>query len=318
MHFRQAKVCLLGLLVLLTFSFAVAADEGAAPEIRVLFSGEVQGGFQPCGCAGGPTGGLARRLGYRDSVLKSWGGPLIQIDAGNYFADPGPDAEAINHLMLESLDRIPISVMNLGVADLYWWRMLSGRRSSGTQIISTNLVPRRAGIEPPKRFAVLEIPLGKDPSRTYRIGFLGLADPARVRPNSGFRATDPLEAVKQIKPEVMRQADTLVVLWDVIRPVGGTPADSPIRKLAEENPEISLIVTTERRDILYDPAKLGNATLVSGVERGRFMGDLRLRIESGGAVDVVDPKFIELKAGSPENPEMLREQQNVASRIQAR
>lgn len=316
MHFRLAGALRLSLILILGGSALTAAADESVPEVRVLFSGEVQGGFQPCGCAGGPTGGLARRLGYRDEVRKSWNGPLIQIDAGNYLAAPGPNADAINNLMFRSLDRIPISVMNLGIDDLYWWPRLSKLRQSHTQIISTNLVPRRADLPVPSRFAVLNVPLSNDSGKSLRLGFLGLVDPSRVKPNSGFRALDPVEAVRKVKSEVMKQADALVVFWDLIRPVGKFPANSPVRQLAEENPEIFLILTTEKRDILYDPRTLGNATVLSGIERGRYMGDLRLRVEADGTVKVVDPKFIELKDGSPEDPEMLAEQKNLAARLQ--
>ena len=307
---------MLALLFILAGIGVVTATDDSGAEIRILFSGEVQGGFEPCGCAGGPTGGLARRLGYRDQVRKDWTGPLIQVDAGDYFAAPGPNADAINRLMLDSLDRIPISVMNLGVDDLYWWRKLADLDQSRTRIISTNLVPRRSGATAPAPFAVLEIPLADGSKKPFRLGFLGLVDPSRVKPNSGFTALDPLEAVRKVKSQVMEKADALVVLWELIRPLGAIPMDSPIRQLAEENPEICLIVTTERRDILYRPQKLGNATLLSGVERGRYMGDLRLKIEKDGAVEVVDPKFVELKDGMPEDPAMLEEQQNLAARLQ--
>ena len=316
MHFRLAGALLLGSCLILGGAAVILAADDSGSEVRVLFSGEVQGGFQPCGCAGGPTGGLARRLGYRDEVRKDWHGPLIQIDAGNYLAAPGPNAQAINQMMFQSLDRIPISVMNLGVDDLYWWPALSKEARSETHIISTNLVPRRSGLAVPAAFAVLDIPLAGNSKQKLRLGFLGLADPARVKPNSGFRALDPIEAVRKVKPEVTQQADALVVLWDIIRPVGSFPANSPVRKLAEENPEICLILTTEKRDILYHPQTLGHATVLSGVERGRYMGDLRLNVGADGTIEVVDPKFVELKDGSPEDPQMLREQNNLAARLQ--
>jgi 2',3'-cyclic-nucleotide 2'-phosphodiesterase (5'-nucleotidase family) len=316
MHCRLTGALLLTLTVILGGAAPTLAADESVPEVRVLFSGEVQGGFQPCGCAGGPTGGLARRLGYRDEVQKDWNGPLIQIDAGNYLAAPGPNAEIINDLMLKSLDQIPISVMNLGVDDLYWWPRLSKLRQSHTQIISTNLVPRKAGLPVPSRFAILDVPLSNDSTKTLRLGFLGLVDPLRVKPNSGFRALDPVEAVRKVKPELMKKVDALVVLWDLIRPVRQFSPDSSVRKLVEENPEIFLILTTEKRDILYQPYKLGNATVLSGVERGRYMGDLRLQVEANGTITVVDPKFIELKDGSPEDPQMLETQRMLAARLQ--
>lgn len=300
------------LITLLAAGFAFPANTGAG-ELLLYFTGDVQGNFEPCGCAGGPTGGLARRLGYVQSVIGAGSRAHLHIDTGNYFADPGPEAEAVNALMLDSLRRLPMAVLNLGINDLHWWPELS-RQSVPTKVISTNLVPRRPGLPAPQRFAVVETVVAGLPG-PVRIGFLGLADPLRVKPNSGFRGLDPLQAVAEVKEEVLKQADFLVVLWDTIRPQGSLPPDWIVSRLAEQHPEVRLILTTEPRFVMYEPLQLGRATVVSSVERGRFLGEARLTFDPKGKLDQIQVQFVEMKNGVPEDPALLELQHRLAARL---
>lgn len=300
------------LITLLLVGLAFSGSKGSG-ELLLHFTGDVQGSFEPCGCAGGPTGGLARRLGYVQSVTDGGSRPHLQIDTGNYFADPGPESEAVNSLMLDSLRRLPMAVLNLGINDLHWWPDLS-RQPVPTKVISTNLVPRRPGVPAPQRFAVEETTVVGLP-RPVRIGFLGLADPYRVKPNSGFRGLDPLQAVAEIKGEILKEADFLVVLWDTIRPQGSLPADWIVARLAEQHPEVRLIITTEPRFVIYEPLQLGRATVVSSVERGRFLGEARLTFGPKGELDRITVQFVEMKDGVPEDPALLELQHRLSSRL---
>lgn len=302
--------------VLWTMLWTALPVQGAAAdsaEVILFFTGDVQANFEPCGCAGGPTGGLARRVGYANSVLRSTATPQLHVDAGNYFADPGPNADAINHLMLNSLDRIPLAVLNLGVQDLHMWPKLAQRQGK-SQIISTNLVPRRSDLQAPRRYAIVEIPV-PGLGRPVRVGFMGLADPQRVKPNSGFRAQEPLQAVAEIKAEVIRQADLLVVLWDTLRPQHNLPEDWIVSRLAREHPEVSMIITTEPRFVQYEPLVVDHTTIVSTVERGRYLGQATWSLDGNGRLQKTAVEFIEMKDGVPEEPGLLEAQRLLSARL---
>jgi hypothetical protein len=290
--------------------------DGEQARVHLFFTGDVRGSFEPCGCPGGPTGGLARRVGYAGHLAEVEGGSQLHIDAGNYFEMPGPHAAAINRLMIDSLSRIPISVLNLGIEDLFWWPDLAEARVPHTRIISTNLVPRRDSLPTPAPYAVITVPIGGQAGgKALRIGFLGLVDPARVKPNSGFRALDPVEAVRRVKEEVVEQSDVLIVLWDTIRPQGEIPADSPIRRLAEENDEIRVMITTEQRFFLYDPVRINRALLLSSVERGRYLGELILELGSEGELVALEARFEEMGEGVREDPRLLAEQERLLAQL---
>jgi 2',3'-cyclic-nucleotide 2'-phosphodiesterase (5'-nucleotidase family) len=207
----------------------------------------------------------------------------------------------INGLMLESMRELPLAVMNLGIEDLFWWQNLSEGRVGDTQIISTNLVSETSGLPQPAKYAIVTVPADQTSlGRDVRIGFLGIADPKRVKPNARFRGVDPLEAVAAVKDDVMAKADFLIVLADVRRGRGAISPDSVLRKLAENHPEIVAILVTERRYRLYDPVQINSATILSSVERGRYLGQLTLELGSSGDVTGVRSDFVELKEGVPE------------------
>jgi len=301
-------------LFLATAAFAPVEDSSATA-VRILFTGDVQGTFEPCGCAGGPDGGLSRRVGYTNGITETWKGPLLQIDAGNYFESPGPSAEAINRLLEASLERIPIAAMNLGSDDLYWWPQLSQIKVARERLISTNLEPREAGMPSPQRYLIRKMPLAGVEGGAVRIAFLGLANPMLVKPNSGFRGLDPVEAVRNVMPELRKNADMVIVLWDTIRPAQQIPPDSPIVRLAQSVEGIDLIITTEKRFVRYRPLQVGSTTILSSIERGRYLGDLLVTFDRSRSVKELKPDFVELKEGVREDPQIRAEQDRVAASI---
>jgi 2',3'-cyclic-nucleotide 2'-phosphodiesterase (5'-nucleotidase family) len=297
------------------FSYLTAQVNPPVQQLNLFFTGDVQGTFEPCGCAGGPTGGVSRRVGFSERYHEENEGLMLQVDTGNYFAAPGRNAKPINTYLKESLDRIPLKVMNLGVEDLYWWNEISHISNSPTEFISTNLVPRRSNLATPKRYAIVEYP-GKE-SQTVdpiKIGFLGLVDPQLVKPNSGFRAIDPLEAVRNVKSD-LKNCDFWIVLWDLMRPQRGLEG-SVIEALAEEHEEIYSIITTEKRFVLYEPVQINSAVILSSVERGRYLGRLTFGFNREGEVITVEPEYYEMGEDIPEDQDLAKRARQISRQVQ--
>ncbi len=293
----------------------VFAGDASGAKLNLLFSGFVEGNFGPCGCDKNPTGGLARRAGYSATLVED-GSLNLQIDLGNYFHPLGPQSKAINELMLKGLSSLPIRVMNLTPNDLFMWDRLQEMSLPQTEIISTNLSPRDPRKASPKRYTIVTVSgneLGLEDD--VRIGFLGLSDLRRVKPNSGFTGSDPLLAVEKAMLELANQVEFVVVLADFRRKSGPLKPDSILHKLAEAHPKIYAVLNTEQRFLLHEPEQVGNAVILSSVERGRYLGRLQLRFDSKGEVTAVEPEFIELKAGVPEDAELARLQAELEAKI---
>lgn len=232
------------------------------------------------------------------------------MDAGNYFKPLGPGSDLINQLMLESLNSLAVRVLNLAPEDLFFWNALSKAQLRSTQVISSNLAPRDHTVRAPATHAIVEVPgASLDITKNVRVGFLGLTNPEKVKPNSGFTAADPEAAVARIKAQIKNQTDFLIVLADMPR--------ATATRLALRHPEIQAIILAEKQFIFHPPEQVNKAVILSSVERGRYLGQLALQLDSSGRVTVQSPDVVELKAGIPEDPQLLRRQMEIGAKLPA-
>ncbi len=212
-------------------------------------------------------------------------------------------------MMIDSLNGLPLKVMNLASEDLHLWKELAAAKPQ-TKIISTNLVPKDPSIPPPAPFAIVEIPgqsLGI--KRNVKIGFFGLANPASIKPKSDFTAIDPVEAIDKAKAKVANQADFLVVLGDV-------PKSVAIR-VANAHPEVLAFLMTEKSYMRHNPEQVNNAVLLWSIEKGRNLGRLDLELNDSGQVTTFKPSEVVLDATVPEDGALLKRQKEIAAQVPA-
>jgi 2',3'-cyclic-nucleotide 2'-phosphodiesterase (5'-nucleotidase family) len=108
-------------------SVASVSAERQAPQFRLLFTGNVNGETEPCGCAVNPKGGLDRRYNYvldqrRQAKAER---PLVVLDAGNaLFPTTRLDASKLNflkdraRLVLKGHALMGMQAQNVGALDL--------------------------------------------------------------------------------------------------------------------------------------------------------------------------------------------------------
>jgi len=234
----------------------------------------------------------------------------MHVDLGDYFMPLGPGSDVVNEFMKQSLDVLPVQVMNLGPEDLHLWKDLSQSKFKTTSFVSTNLTPRDPSLPTPQRYAVVDVPAQKlGLKKNLRLAFLGLTNPTQVKPNAPFVAQDPIEAVAKIKPEVLKKADYLIVLAEV-------PKASAIR-LAQDNPEIYAIMMIERSVIEHVPEQVNNAVLLWSMERGRSLGQLVLELDQNGAISVFKPTRVVLDSTMPEDQAFLKREKEIKAQVPA-
>lgn len=286
----RIRFAVVGFACLLVLALWVPAEPGTR-KVTLFFSGYVNGAFEPCGCPEGPTGGPARRSGFANSYASAHDDFILNVDAGGYFAPLGPKASEINEFMKRTIREIPLQVVNLIDSDSHLWADIAADERLRDRFVSTNLEPKSAGIPAPRRYAVIDVP-----EAGVRLGFVGLTDPRRVRPNSPFHALDPGEAIEGIKGEILRSADFLIVLADLDR--------ETVEEIARNHSEVYAVLRVERRFRIDPPHQVGNAVLLSTVERGRHLGRLTLSLDPEGRVSAYEPEYIEMSADISENPEL--------------
>jgi len=295
---------LAGTLILLSFcSSGYSADRKTA-EVTIFFTGLVRGNYGPCGCNTEPSGGFARRSAYARQYASGNDSAIIHVDAGGILMPRGPRAAHVNPEMLNAVRDLPVSVVNLSPPDLFLWDDVAAS-DLRERFISTNLSPLDPQRPSPARYRIIEALEGE---KVVRIGFLGISDPRKIKPNSGFRGEDPARAVQEIKAEVLREADFLVVLADIPQ----RPEESILDQLARDHPEIIAVLTTEDNYRLHEPRVVNNAVVLSSVERGRYLGQLKLAIDENGKVLEFAPDFIQMGEEQPENHRFLEIQKSLA------
>ncbi len=258
---------------------------------------------------------MARRAGYAQSYSKGNPGAVFQIDLGNYFSSRGLESQAVNRLMLESFRLLPLDLFHLSFGDLFLWNDLS-KPGLETRIVSTNLVALDGGAPSPQPYSVLQVsPEQTGLQRPVRIGFMGLTTPQRVKKRSGFRALDPFQAVARWKPEAMEQADFLILMSDLPRQAQHFAEDSLIARLAREHPEIRAILLAEKRFILYQPERVGNALVLSSVDRGRYLSRLLLHFDSQGRFFEAWGQNVQLDSSVAEQAQLLQKQRLLSGQI---
>ncbi len=187
--------------------------------------------------------------------------------------------------MRYALEAKPVSVFNLASEDLNIIRDLDMGGLKSTQTVSTNLVPPDVtGFEFLKRYSVQEVVLPN--GWKIKIGLLGVADPRMVKPNSGFKAKDPLAAIAEVLPEIKDEVDLVLVI--------GEMTEGTADKIAENFSEVYAILRSERSMRMTRPRQVGNALIMSSVERGRMLGQITLMLDSKRKVASYTYKYVDL------------------------
>ncbi len=256
-----------------------------------------------------PTGGLARRAGYADRYQSKQRHPILHVDVGNYFKPRGPGSDLINTLMSESLGDLPIKVLSLTAGDLAYWREhLSRTENPETHFISANLIPIEEAAPAPETHVVVSFdPAETGLSRTLRVAFLGLATPQRIRKNSGYRALDPVEAIGRVKDSVLARSDLQILLTELPR--------EEIRRVIEAHGELDVVIRGERRFVLESAQTIQQTVVVTAVERGRSLGQLRLDLQPDLQIGSAILELIEMGSGVVADPQMAVKEAQLVEKL---
>lgn len=215
------------------------------------------------------------------------------MDLGNFFLQPGPFSEKANSYMRYAIESNPLTVFNLASEDLNIVGGLDMGDLKKTDTISTNLVPPGGGeFDFLKKYSIREVTLAN--GWPIKIGFLGVADPRLVKPNSGFAAKDPLTAVGEVLPALKDKVDLVVLI--------GEMSEETADGMAESYPEIFVVLRSERTQRMTRPRQVSNALIMSSVERGRMLGQITLAFDANKKVASYTYKYIDLNQRVQDDP----------------
>ena len=238
------------------------------PTLALVFSGEMDGFLEPCGCAGldNQLGGLKRRHTLIKQ-LEADGWPLVKLDMGGMVRRVGLQSEVKYRFAIQSLIQLGYHGVGIGAKEL----LLSPNSllfvlvnlTEENPLISANvsLFAEDSGFTKPYR--VVEAG-GK------RIGItsvLGKAHENVTENSSDVKWRDPVEALSVVLPKMEAENCELLVLM-----VHGDPNEATA--LAMEFPAFDLVSTTEGAEVPPNrtiPIEGTTAQMVEAGHKGMYV-----------------------------------------------
>lgn len=257
-------------LSLLAGALALAAWPARATEL--IYSNDVLGELEPCGCRNNPLGGMtrkARMLELRPDFKKA--GAFLQLDAGNLLFESASLPEQLakqsevqaSHLV-DALNLLGHDAVTPGEKDfalgLRTFERL--RKRARFKFLAANL--RRKGAPFLPASAVFTRPRA---GGQLRIGVIGVVGDDLGWPRE-LKATAPIPAARAEARKLRPKVDVLIALTHL-----GFEKD---QELAKAVPELDLVVGGHSQTFLQDPPKQGKTVLYQSSFRNQYVGVVTL------------------------------------------
>ncbi len=261
----------------------------------IVYSNDVRGEFENCGCTDAQLGGLSRKARLlRAAVRKN--ADTMHLDAGNLFFQKRPvqDIEAREFLLkaeyiLGAYNAMGCDALNVSDGDLMLGLdALTGLRKKALfPFVSSNILTRDDGRH-------LFEPVVFKKVAGMRVAVLGLC------PQDGVfvpdvRIEDPAVAVRKMAAAVRGKSDFLIVLSGL-----GLERD---RELARQVPGINLIISARADRLLEKPVMENGTAILQAYNRGQYLGSAEVARTGDGFS--VDARLIALKPGIGEEKDIV-------------
>lgn len=263
------------------------APETPAPRgkhVALIYTSNVRGEYEHCGCPSHPLGGLKRRATLLDRAHAETDA-VIHVDAGDLILPRplrmpkavGPDVgemERRARLIFAGLARMGLAAFAPGDTDLVIGpkRLAALARAAKIPVVCANLVDAEgARLFPADR--IVE-------AAGLKVGIFGLIEPpsdesARWK-ELGFLATDPQQAAVAAVASLRERGAQMVI--GLFHLAGGLPSG---RKIAAAVKGIDFVVLGHGASNLEMPERAGGSYLVEAFEMGKHLGRLDLHVVDG-------------------------------------
>jgi 2',3'-cyclic-nucleotide 2'-phosphodiesterase (5'-nucleotidase family) len=288
---------------------------GPTPDAVFLFSGDVIGYLEDCGCKQNPAGGLARRQWVRDQISSNFPGiPIIFLDSGNFSDNPNEQGEIRTRGLLEGMDRLGYEVVNASERDLALGLPVFLERTSGSQatFVSANIVKfgTREPVLDPYKILSVEVRGRAEP---LRVGVIGAVRFNPVWKKAGadggnIGIAPPTEMIRRYLPELRDKVDVVVLLASMSRDDAGS--------LARELDGIDFVFGAYGGMISTREETEGSTQIVYVGNQGQRIGETRLFLSPSGGIVSATTFLHFLTARYPASPEMEAFVGEITARVQ--
>ena len=252
------------------------------------------------GKPGEPTGGLARLAGVVDEVRAEEarkGRPVYLLFAGDAFTGTAFSTLFQGEPEFEAFRLMGVAAMTPGNHE---WDFGAGvlakrARQAGFPLLLAN-------VEAPEADQTFWTPCTTLQAGKRRIGIIGVITPdtpltTAPGATAGFVFSDPARAVARVLADHRGQWDFIVVLSHC-----GFEED---RRIARTVPGVGLIIGGHDHKVLQAPWIEKGVPIVQAGDRGRYLGEVRVRFTAGGRPEV-SGRLLPVTSESKEDPAVAR------------
>ncbi len=209
------------------------------PDLTLVFSGEMDGYLEPCGCAGleNQKGGLKRRHTFLKQLTEE-GWPIVALDMGGQIRRFGPQADIKFNYAIQSLSQLNYQAVGLGLKELqldsgHLAYVFSNFENGPNPMVAANIDIMDPEYGLSSRYRVIEAG-GK------RIGVtsvLGKKHQLGLQNARDITWVNPAEAIVKVLPELQAEnCDLLILLVHADR--------KEATFLAKQFPQFQFVATT--------------------------------------------------------------------------
>lgn len=257
--------------------------QGDEPDFFMLYTGDVIGYLDTCGCKRNPAGGLARRawvLDRLDDLFPS--APRLLVDSGNFSDLPTAQGDLKTQALIEAMGTLGYHAANVGERDLKTGYADFAKRTAGAKFpfLSSNIVREDTGKPVFQPHHVVELERN---GKTIKIGLIGVA-----RHNQVFLKAGPDDSNMIIAPAAERVAAEVAALKakgvDLIVLLAALHKQDA-SEILEANPEIRFVVGAYGGVFTTREEKAGEGWLLYSGNQGKRLGETRVYLDKGKSLE---------------------------------
>jgi len=205
------------------------------PDVTLVFSGELNGYLEPCGCAGlqNQKGGLKRRHTLlKELAAKGW--PVVPLDLGGLTKRYGIQAELKFDYTLKALAQLGYQAVGFGASDLRLdvLSLVLNFSDAKNVFVSANVGILDFDPEYSRRYKVI----GAGGMKIGVTGVLGKREISALKNVADLTPVDPDEALQTVLPELQKAGCDRLVLLSFAAP-------DETKAIARRFPEFDFVVT---------------------------------------------------------------------------
>lgn len=248
--------------------FAGLISTSVTKAATILYSNDIMGDVEPCGCRVDPMGGVIRRSGLMARLAKESKGPFLQVDAGDFLFESKDFPESLENsrqiqamAIVRAHDRMGLDVLVPGEKDfaLGLKDLQDLFAKTKTKVLAANLLQDGKPVFPGS--AVFEEKLAD--GKTSRIGVIGLVGETVQYPKP-LTVGSRLDAFEREKAALAGKVDTIVVVSH-----SGLEADLEFAKKVKG---VALIVGGHTQSFTQEPVIENGIPIVQASYRGQYVG----------------------------------------------